>query len=162
MAWALTLSLTAPLGAQGAFPSGNTQVQLHTFPTDQDVNQRNLDDPDDPDARDRTEADDIEIARKKAARDNKNRPREMPDSVAAPYDGAPIVRNIEIVGAPSPDVTKAKRVLVTRTGEPLDPEKQRKDLENLHKLGLFRPNVLVEAEDVRSFGLSIKRVDNRR
>lgn len=59
---------------------------------------------------------------------------------------APTIQAIEIVGASAEDTKKALRVLQSRPGEPLDPDKQREDVKRLVELGLFQPDIMVEAQ----------------
>lgn len=90
----------------------------------------------------------------------------LPDAAAQSLDGAPsvaplpntpIVREIEIAGASAEDVKKARRAIRTREGEPLDPDKQREDVDRLYDLGIFRPDIQIQAEKTAG-GVKLKYV----
>lgn len=59
---------------------------------------------------------------------------------------APIVTKIEIVGATAEEAKKARQVIQSKPGEPLDPDKQREDVRRLCELGIFQPDILVEVQ----------------
>ncbi len=70
---------------------------------------------------------------------------------------APIITEIEIIGASPEEAKKARRVLQSKPGEPLDPEKQREDVKRLYELGIFQPDILVEV-DQRDNGVVLRYV----
>ncbi len=120
-------------------PSGQTMpeevsfVSESTAPADDIENVE--DHPNHPLTRPRTLEDDQNIARKSQASAGN-----MPD--------VPVVREVEIVGAWGDDLQKAKRVVQSRADEPLDPTRQREDIRRLYELGIFSPNIQVQAEPV--------------
>jgi outer membrane protein insertion porin family len=105
-----------------------------------------------PAVRERTAEDDEAIAAKeakKAARGAaRNEERDASPESDAPVPNAPIVRAIEFQGASAEDSKKASSAIRTRVGEPLNPTKQREDIRKLYDLGLFRPNVVIQADKV--------------
>jgi len=111
------------------------------------------------DARDRTPEDDARIERETAVQRGEAAPVSgSQDQQTVSVPDAPIVRGVEIVGASAEDEAKAKRVLTTREGEPLDPDKQRKDISKLYDLGIFQANILVEAADAPDGGVIVRYV----
>lgn len=143
----------APAFSQGAaFPTASGQLG-HTMPTDAADAKPGVQDEDNVEVRDRTPEDDARIEQEAA----KNRPAAPEPDRPVTLTDAPIVRSVEIVGASADDAASAKRVISTRAGEPLDPDKQRKDIEKLYNLGLFHPNIMVEAVDV-SGGVQVQYV----
>ncbi|GIX45111.1 MAG: outer membrane protein assembly factor [Candidatus Hydrogenedentota bacterium] len=68
---------------------------------------------------------------------------------------APIVREVVVSGANPEDTKKALRVIQTRVGEPLDPDKQREDIRRLYELGLFSPNILLQADRTADGGVKL-------
>lgn len=58
----------------------------------------------------------------------------------------PVIAKIEVVGAGPEETKKALRVLQSKPGERLDPDKQREDVRRLCELGIFQPDVLVELD----------------
>lgn len=147
----VTLALLSPTAAhaQAAFPTA-TGTMSHVFPTDAADATPQAQDEDNVDVRDRTPEDDARIEREaaaKAAKAAKNQPLTAPDAPVSVPD-APLVKDVEIVGASSEDAARAMQVLTTHKGEPLNPDKQRKDISKLYDLGLFQANISVEAVDV--------------
>ncbi len=88
-----------------------------------------------PDVRPRTEADTQSAAKLSPPRatSSSNRP--------------PVIAKIEIAGASSEEQKKALRVIQSKPGEPLDPDKQREDVRRLVELGIFQPDILVELDN---------------
>ena len=129
---------------QAAFPTVSGTMH-HTLPTDSADSVPTVDH-DNVEFRDRTPADDARIEQENARQAGPqgivipDRPISVPD--------APLVKGVEIAGGSEDDMVRARRVLTTRTGEPLNPDKQRTDINKLIDLGLFQPNILVEAVDV--------------
>lgn len=102
-----------------------------------------------PPYRARTPQDDEDIAAREAAEQGGEI---LPDPRAeleyAPLPSAPVVKEVEIIGASDEDHKKAMRVLQTRSGEPLDPLRQREDIRRLYEMGLFSPNIQAQAVNV--------------
>ena len=128
-----------------SFPTNSGQL-YHVTPTDATDAVPQAQDPDNVDFRDRTPEDDARIEAEAARKAAKDAPPSVPDLPATIPD-APLVKGVEIVGASAEDAAQAKRVLTTRAGEPLDPDKQRADIGKLYDLGLFQANIVVEAVD---------------
>ncbi|MCX7625748.1 MAG: outer membrane protein assembly factor [Candidatus Sumerlaeaceae bacterium] len=59
----------------------------------------------------------------------------------------PVIAKIEIVGAGAEETKKALRVIQSKPGERLDPDKQREDVKRLYELGIFQPDILVELDN---------------
>jgi len=137
--------------AQTAFPTTDRAPEPPPLPTDNEEAFGTNYDPDDPEIRERTPEDDARL-QQEAARRGAHRGTDLPVTGPEPMLGeipdAPIVRKIEIAGASDTDARKALRAISTREGEPLNPDKQRDDIRKLCDLGSFKPNILVEAEDV--------------
>ncbi|MBX7246619.1 MAG: outer membrane protein assembly factor [Candidatus Sumerlaeaceae bacterium] len=113
-----------------------------------------VDDPQHPEERARTEKDDEKIQRDKALKDAKNAKESgerapAPESTE-PIPNAPIVREIKVEGASPEDAKKVQRILQTREGEPLNPVKQREDIKRIYDLGLFKPNIVAQAENLKN------------
>ena len=112
--------------------------------------------------RKRTAEDDEAIAAKeakKAARGAaRNEERDASPESDAPVPNAPIVRAIEFQGASAEDSKKALSAIRTRVGEPLNPSKQREDIRKLYDLGLFRPNVVIQADEAQGGGVKLRYV----
>ena len=138
-----------------AFPTTTGQPADLQLPTDNEDAMPDAQDEDNVEVRDRTPEDDAKIAKDKAAkaaRDAKKAGQtptnlDTTEQPAANLTDAPIVKDVVISGADSDDTKKALRVLTTRAGEPLNPDKQRTDIDRLYDLGIFQPNILVQAED---------------
>lgn len=149
--------LSLPAYAQHAsFPTASSHGR-HVLPTDLADQPPGIVDEDSQDIRPRTPEDDARIEAEAARRAgtaqpgpsySQDRPVSLPD--------APIVRAVEITGAPADDVERAQRLLTTRPGEPLDPDKQRKDIDRLYELGIFQPNIIVEAQDAPNGGVIVR------
>lgn len=127
----------------------------HTLPTDVADQVPGVVDEESQDIRERTAEDDARIAREAARERGEVLPAgpSGPANVSVP--DAPIVKDVRIVGAPEEDTAKAERLLRTRPGEPLDPDKQRADINKLYDLGLFQPNIIVEAQDAADGGVNV-------
>lgn len=95
-----------------------------------------------PPERPRTAEDDAQFAKPEAG----GSPERTVASAALP--NAPIVRGVEIVGPSGDELTKALRAIRTSAGEVLDPAKQREDIRRLYETGLFKPNIIAEADPV--------------
>lgn len=122
-------------------------AQFSTLPfaaAAQNASMEDSENPDHPTARGREPGDAQPTERRSSAIERE--PAPDPD-LASPPD-APIVRAIEISGATPEEAKKARRVLETREGEPLNPTKQRNDIRHLYDLGLFKSNILVQADKV--------------
>ncbi|MGI8906908.1 MAG: BamA/OMP85 family outer membrane protein [Candidatus Sumerlaeaceae bacterium] len=138
------------IAAQAAFPTADNQVQHHVLPTDEE-SAAPMEDPDGVVMRERTPADDQKIARDQAAKARKSaatKPVTSTDPLLSEISDAPVVKEIEVAGLDGPDLRRAMRALVTREGEPLNPDKQREDIKNLYEVGSFRPDIQVEAEEL--------------
>lgn len=156
----LSLALVAAAGTcfsqPAAFPSTGGAVVSHPSqflsddPAEPNVHEQ---EEGDEEFRARNADDDLNDRRKewdKAKRDAERNPQYPPGaqpSVAPP--NAPIVRDIEIVGASGDDARKAMRSLDTKVGEPLDPNKQREDIRKLYEMGTFKPNIIVAAQEMK-------------
>lgn len=67
---------------------------------------------------------------------------------AAAAAAAPIIRDIRIAGLETVEEAEVLRVLQSRVGEPLDPEKLQADQRAILNMGIFAPDVRVFAEDL--------------
>jgi outer membrane protein insertion porin family len=138
-------------GQAAAFPTADNAAQQHVLPTDLDDVFAPLPDPDNPEIRERNAADDAKITRDEAARARKRsaaQPAAVEDPLLAEIPDAPVVKEIEVAGVDGMDLKKAMRAIVTREGEPLNPDKQREDIKKLYDIGQFKPDIQVDAEDV--------------
>jgi outer membrane protein insertion porin family len=74
---------------------------------------------------------------------------------AASAETAPVVRAVEVAGLNSADIAKAERLISTKPGEALNPEKTRQDLRALYDSGLFGPDLRVETENTGGGGVRL-------
>lgn len=66
-----------------------------------------------------------------------------------PLPEAPVIQEITVSGAANvDDEKKARRVIQTQVGEPVNPRRQREDIRRLYETGLFKPSIMVDAIDV--------------
>lgn len=127
----------------------------HVLPTDAADQRPGVVDEESQDVRDRTPEDDARIEQEAARRSGVTAPAGPATNTPVTVPDAPIVKDVRIEGAPAEDAERAKRLLTTRPGEPLDPDKQRKDINKLYELGLFQPNIIVEAQDAADGGVDV-------
>lgn len=136
---------------QGAFPTADLAASHPALPTDEEGKLQQADRPWDPHLREKTPEDDAILEQR--AISQSARGAELPvtgaEALLGPLPDAPIVRKIEVAGATELDARRALRAIATREGEPLNPDKQRSDIRKLCELGVFKPNILVEAEDMQ-------------
>lgn len=151
---AITTASSNVCWSQGAFPS--PQGNSHQFPTDAVDSREAVQDEDNVEFRPKTPEDEAKLKQAQAGKiENKNFTPVNDPETSLP--NAPIIRGVEVVGASDGDAKKAIQVLTTKSGEALNPDKQRADINKLYELGIFRPNIIVEAQDV-SNGVVIKYV----
>lgn len=140
--WAQPATVTSPPQDDAAAAAMD---QKQEDPTEEET-------PQTPKLRARTQQDNERIAEEKEQAQKKTASKHQqqderapaPDS-NAPFQNAPIIKKIEIAGATPEDSRKANSVIQSREGEQLNPEKQRDDIRRLYNLGLFKPNIVVEA-----------------
>jgi outer membrane protein insertion porin family len=140
---------TAPgsLQGQGAFPTSDHGTAAPILPTEADEAGPGVEDGDDPVVRTRTPEDDLRFPKGPSLKKTPVPPlRDRVNQDAGELPDAPIVKAIEVAGAgTTEDSRKALSAIATREGEPLNPDKQRKDIERLYKLGIFQPDINVQA-----------------
>ncbi len=73
----------------------------------------------------------------------------------SPAETQEIVRDVQIVGLDGADKAKAERLIQTKVGEPVEPEKTRQDLRALYDSGLFGPDLRVESESTGQGGVRL-------
>lgn len=154
---ALAVTMASAAWSQTAFPTVGGPLS-HTLPTDASDARPTVQDHDNVDARDRTPEDDARIEQEAAAKARAAAGPEgyQPANMPVTVPDAPIVRGVEISGASAEDAQRARSLLTTRKGEPLDPDKQRNDINKLYDLGIFQPNILVEAQDSSDGGVIVR------
>lgn len=134
--------------AQAAFPMADGANAVHTLPTENEDPLPQVDEEDNPTLRARNAWDDARIAREAAEKAARAEKPQVSDPLLAEIPEAPVVKSVVVEGASDEDARRARRVLTTRAGEPLNPDKQREDIRKLYDLGLFQPDIICEADDV--------------
>lgn len=156
VAFSLMVMLSTSVQAQqAAFPTASGTLH-HEMPTDLLDPQGTVVDEDSQEVRDRTPEDDARIEQERARRAGTAGGPGLAQDRAVRLPDAPIVRSVELTGADAEDMEKARRLLSTRAGEPLNPDKQRADIDKLYELGLFQPNIIVEAQDTADGGVIVR------
>jgi len=136
----LSFGIGSAFGQPAVFPGSPVpKVNWETGEEDRAAAPEDMNLPGKPDIRPRTPEDDEKAAT-------------LAPPKKAVSKAPPVIRSIEIVGASPEEDKKARRVLQSKPGEPLDPDKQREDVKRLYGLGIFQPDILVEV-DMRDDGV---------